>query len=241
MIEDKIMKKIVFMLGLLCALSFLVACGEMEPYEQTTAANTIEEYATEGDVYAGGRPEGVTPSESGWMVRFDSVDEMILSDAFPTAIVRVEVLDQNAEWVNTSLAGEESYKIVTISRALVLETFYGEPQPGRIIELGQFGGQIGTVRETLWRSTIHFEPGDDLIIVLDYGLTNSNNEPLPAFPVNHQQAIYRVSGFAADESLMAAARRRGGEQIELEAVHPENDLILTLGDLMRIAEQNDRR
>jgi len=224
------MKKIVFMLGLLCALFFLVACGEMD-YEQTARGIIESEEEIRENIQ----------SDGGWMVHFDSVEEMILSDIFSTAIVRVEILDQRTERINTRLSGEAEYSIATISRALVLETFYGTIQSGEIIEIRQRGGQIGDVREIFWRNERYLEIGEDLILVLDYGLTNSNDEPLPASMPNHVQTIYHTSGFAADESLMAAARRRGGEQIELEAVHPENDLTLTLGDLMRIAEQNDRR
>ena len=77
---------------------------------------------------------------------YDSIDHL---SEHATDIVRVEVLDERVQRLNTWLeappAGIDPYEIYTVYRIRVVEAFQGNVSPGDIMEVRQMGGQHGGV------------------------------------------------------------------------------------------------
>lgn len=174
-------------------------------------------------------------------LRFDTTDEL-LSEAldFSAHIVRVEILDERLEVINTWLpptsreddSGEgfqELYETFTVNRLKILEVFQSRYQPGDIIEVWQMGGD--PMRVNMNKTTLSV--GDDLIMFLT---DNRNDENRPKSLLNPSQSAYRSHNFA--DGVLQTVETGGlrGDEV-LESVNETNSLILTISDLFRIAEE----
>jgi len=151
-------------------------------------------------------------------------------------IARVEVLDERVALINDSLSGRPDYNINTVHRLRVLEVFKGNTQAGEIIEVRQLGGQLNNL-EVINLDFVPLTIGEELVVFLS-GVTQEDFPELdwssirPAVVMNPWQGIYRMP--AAREGDMAAL----SDDTVLESLHPDNNLVLTLGDLQRIAQAN---
>jgi len=139
----------------------------------------------------------------------------------------------------------EHYDIFTVYRFRVLEVFQGTTQPGEIIEVMRRGGQYGrfTRMNNNWDND--FAAGDELVLFLTGG-ERYRNSYIPSWVPNPEATLYRIQNMpfsflgsrqsvyriaTAGEDVMAL-----NDKTVLESVHPENDLVLTMGDLARIAQ-----
>jgi len=169
---------------------------------------------------------------------YNSIEELI--ERTSRYIVKVEVLDERTELINISLEPTmPSYNINTVHRLRVLEVFYGDTQPGEIIELAQLGGQLGN--DSLYsHSFVPLVTGDELVMFL-YGACPEEYSDFPAAKftglMNPTQGIYHIPA-TRDAGTMGAMTQ--DDSTVLESVHPENDLVLTIGDLARIAQENQQ-
>lgn len=154
-----------------------------------------------------------------------------LAAAATRYIVNVEVLDKRVELFNNSLGDVENYDINTIYRLKVLDVFYGDTQPGEIIEVRQIGGQLGNLTVEN-RDFVSLVVGDKLVMFLggispeELGVTHR-----PAYLINPTQALYRAAPMKGDLIAQEA-------NVTLASVDPDNDLVLTMDDLAQIAQEN---
>jgi hypothetical protein len=165
-------------------------------------------------------------------MHYSSLDHLV-SDA--SDIVRVEVLDQRAEWIDVLAPSQNDfdnpggepidyfYLLFTVSRVRILETFKGNANVGDIIEIKQLGGEIDNVIY-IASSKAPLAIGDDLVVFL------MSFENTPSSLLNQSQAVFRFTP--------SIDTRMGNENFELESLNPQNDLTLTLHDLIQIAEDN---
>ena len=170
--------------------------------------------------------------ESMWQ-GFDSIDE--LAEWAGRYIVRVEVLDERTELINLSLGDLPNYDISTINRLKVLEVFQGNTQAGEIIEVAQAGGQYENLVLTS-NDLIALSVGEELIVFLG-GVCPEEYSEFPdarfAFLMNPWQGIYHVPEMRGADEMGAMSQ---DDSTPLESYHPDNELVLTIGDLARIAQ-----
>jgi len=157
-----------------------------------------------------------------------------LASAATRYIVKVRVIDEREELINHSLElSMPSYSINTIHRLKVLEVFQGNTQTGDIIEVAQMGKQGFTSHD--------FVPliVDDVLIMFLGGVNPEEYKDFPdakfAVITNPTQGIYRIPSTSGGVSILAQ-----NDDIVLESVNPDNNLVLTMGDLSRIAQANQR-
>jgi len=138
----------------------------------------------------------------------------LASDA--TDIVRVEVLDERTELLNTWLEDIPivPYNIYTVYRLRVIEAFQGNATPGDILEVRQLGGQHSD-RSVINAVKAPIAVGDDVVMFL----RASYIVGYPSVLLNPLQTIYR---FTDDDVL--------------ESAHPGNGLVLTVQYLEQISE-----
>ncbi|MCL2361372.1 MAG: hypothetical protein FWC73_06125 [Defluviitaleaceae bacterium] len=148
-----------------------------------------------------------------------------------THIVRAEVLDNRTELINTLLSDrelredEEESVILphTVHRLRVLEVFMGDVVIGDIIEIAQRGGRVGN-RELINDRKIQLVYGYELVFFL-HCVETHGFRPMPMMLESSSQAVYHVASQDADSTVV------------LESFTLGNNLVLTVGDLERIAEE----
>ena len=135
-------------------------------------------------------------------------------------IIRAEVLDSRVEY--QELFGDGLFYIVSQNRIRILEVFYGKVEVGDILDVGQFEPASGP--------EFGFEVGDDLILFV------ITEEDGTSGMLSSIQGTFRTPGqLAHSQTVMDAALSRTiSDDVIFEGVHPRNDLVLTLADLMRI-------
>jgi len=157
-----------------------------------------------------------------------------------TDVVRAEILDERVEKINIISEAtapltyyedpggdiSEAYFLYTIYRIRVLEVFKGNSVVDNIMEVKQIGGQIDDLN-FINHDKVPFEVNDDLILFL----VSYETENMPASLVNPIQSAYRFT-------LENIDARTGNINAELESVNIQNDLILTLADLISLSESN---
>jgi len=217
------MKILLYLATFIVATFMLSACADEMP------DSLITEYFIGGDVWTRA-----------------SIDELA-SNA--TDVVRAVVLDSRVELVNTLLAdpdpNEEDpsrfYMLHTIYRLEVQEVFAGRAEVGGVIEFMQIGGRLGN-RELNNERQLSFVIGDELIFFLHsfeaYGFGH-----LPMVLESSSQAVYRIT--TTDRRLDNALYNGVANTLQehpwladeiLENFDPTNNLIITMGDLMRLTE-----
>ena len=166
-----------------------------------------------------------------------------------THIIRGQVLGRRVEWVNTILPEEvigwemarlqasgwtwdeiaeyldevifhAPAQLYTIYWIRVLEAFYGHHSAGSVIEVRQLGGSLGHVRLRVEGATT-LRSGSELVLFL----RSWESTGLPYTLVNLSQGAYY---FPDDWAL----------DTRLSSVNTANSLVITLEDLVRIAEAN---
>ncbi|MCL2572860.1 MAG: copper amine oxidase N-terminal domain-containing protein [Defluviitaleaceae bacterium] len=156
----------------------------------------------------------------------ESIDELAWG---ATHIVKAEVLDSRTELINTVLSDreiseDEEERVIlphTVHQLRVLEVFMGTAAIGEIIEVAQLGGRVGN-RELIYDHQVQLIYGDELIFFL-HCYESRGFRPMPMALESASQAIYIPAPPGSSPDTV------------LENFSPENDLILTLGELERIA------
>jgi len=191
---------------------FIVACNAMETTENNVAEDLLNVAQVSFD-----------------FPHYNSIEHL---SSFSTEVVRVAVLDERVEWLNTWIppqneledaGGEPSdlYFIYTIYRVEILEVFKGDVEVGDMIEVKQIGGQMDDTK-FINMDEVPLVIGSDLILFLH------SFDDFPASLMNATQSAYYFPN--ARGRLLNA---------ELESVHPENNLTLTLEALIQIAEEDE--
>ena len=176
---------------------------------------------------------------------YDEIETRFISASFPvyesiehlsnnsTDIIRVIVLEERSEFINTWLPPEneledtgmgsyDAYFLFTVHRLEVVETFKGYAVQGDIIEIKQFGGQADGLR-IVYLDAAPLSYGDDLILFLrDHGA-----EGIPTVLTNPLQSAYRFAPLGEGMRSLDA-------DSELESINAQNDLTLTINDLIHI-------
>jgi len=183
---------------------------------------------------------------SGEFPHYEHVDE--LSDR-ADLVVRAEVLDNgNSEMRNVTAtlpdpipedmlelfeAGfytaemfEPNYELFTVHRVRVLEVFSGNGEVGEIIEVLQRGGESETQR-IVNEDRIDFAEGEDLVLFLLRDVDDG-----PTGLLTPWQAVYSVPDYVADDITESDA------EFVLENIDERNEIVLTIGDLQDIFEDN---
>ncbi|MCL2400232.1 MAG: hypothetical protein FWC91_10900 [Defluviitaleaceae bacterium] len=189
-------------------------------------------------------------NETGILAMEDSsyVNTIVRSAEFPiyesiehlaenaTDILRVEILDERVEVINTWIPPQNEYEdtgmdmsdvyfVFTVHRVRVQEVFQGNAQVGDIIEVMQHGGETDEVR-IVFTDKVSFEEGDDLVLFLHSWINMDGVASL----ANPLQSAYRFTTANDD------ARLRNLND-ELESLNSKNDLTLTLNDLSWISQE----
>ena len=238
------MKKIIFNAALtsiaLFALLGLTTCGNNIDTTTTAAERfpIMETGIYTDEIFDEG--EEITVHMSGDVSIYRSIDELIEFTRV-TDIVRVEVLAERAELLDLLFPPRDSqtlYVVNTIHQLKVLEVFHGDASEGEIIELAQMGGQLGRV-SLLGSYFTEINIGQDLVLFLSrispelmekYGYR-------PAIMHPFQAAFHIPIELAYPQTIVDASRLRTmSNDVVLRGLHPNNDLILTVGDLANIAE-----
>jgi len=166
-----------------------------------------------------------------------------------TDIIRVEIIDERVEQINTWLPSENEhqgfaampenpYEICTVFRLKVLEVFRGGKEIGSIAEVMQPGGRMGNIIVSS-HDIVRLVIGEDLVIFMI-----DNNFGRPMVLLNPSQSVYRVPlNMRVDDAALDIRENKIihaygiGElsaDLILESYSDSNDLTLTVGDLMRI-------
>jgi len=156
----------------------------------------------------------VTTMYSGDMWIYRDIEEL---SSRATDIVRVEVLGSRVRWISTALPpSRRDREDHVVHRLRVIEVFKGGAEPGAVMEVMQPGP---ITRRLTGLDAYNFARGEDLILFM-----RSFDDGLPAVLLTLHQAVYRV--VTSDDS-----------SIEVENYCEFNDLILTMEDLQRIADE----
>jgi len=94
---------------------------------------------------------------SGSSRAYEYIDELA---SRATYIVRVEVLDERVEQIDYAIPPSSSYGIFTVNRLRVLDVFKGDTEIGNIMQVRQFGGQLGD-EKVIYSGQISLPIGDD--------------------------------------------------------------------------------
>ena len=173
---------------------------------------------------------------------FESVENLTLGS---THIVRAEVLDERVEKFNVIIPFEllepelqsinpheyrnYLYDVFTVYNIRVLEVFKGNIDINEIVEVRILGGQLDDLNVISFDETFLYI-GDELILFM----YESFFENEPFFLSSPSQAVYRVIEQSQDGLIRALGA------ITFESLSPNNSLTLTLEDLERVAEENNR-
>ena len=154
----------------------------------------------------------------------NTVEELALRS---TDVVRAQILDKSGQWFRSSWG---DYTIYTVYQIRIVETFSGEVRAGEILEMRVLGGQVGDIVLTVEQYP-EFAIGEDLALFLDVF-----DGTIPALLSSVSQSAYRFPVTRAGD-IMAMS-----EDTRLVCVSPgSNPITLTIGDLQRIAEENNLR
>ena len=157
-----------------------------------------------------------------------------------TDIVRVEVLDGRAEWLDTGLPPHEQYFLFTVHRLRVIETFQGETQPGDIIEVIQHGARLDDVHH-IERGVVHLTTGDDLVLFTRFHHDSPHWGGRPGFLLNPTQTVY-YTPLSLSGTAMTIAESHNNPNFLLDerliSHNPQNRMGVTVGDIIQIAEEN---
>jgi len=224
------MKKLLLIMAITIAFSFvLISCTA--DAEDTAQPTTQAEQSEQNN-------EPFRPGASFTWSREESIED--LAARARRYIVRVEVLDERTELFNSSAGLVSFEEINTIHRLRVLEVFQGNTQPGEVIEVRQMGGELNG--ETFVNDDlVSLAAGEELVMFL-FGVTQEEYPDLdwsagsrPATLINPWQGIYRVPPASLGGQDIAAQ----ADDTVLESLHPDNNLVLTVGDLARIAAASE--
>jgi len=176
---------------------------------------------------------------SGFYPHYLSIETLDMATNY---VVQVEIIDKRTEMLNTWIidSGEpipsdhyRGYSPHTVHTVRVLEVFKGDVEIGDIMDIRQSGGQVGNLK-VVNSNMIDFALGDELLMFLNpWG-----------YPMNPTQSIYSLPAIYANPfslSLYDEIGRFEDYSAPLESFHHGNDLVLTIGDLLQIAEDNNRR
>ncbi|MCL2558864.1 MAG: hypothetical protein FWE07_00130 [Turicibacter sp.] len=227
------MKKIFLTTAIITTLLGLSACGSQAL--SNNAENNFVAQVTNAD-------NDLDEVETVWiMADYPHYDSITHLASYATDVVRVEVLDERVEWLNTWLAPPPSeidpYNLYTIYRIRVLEVFQGDATVGDILEVRQMGGETDSLR-VINTDEVSLAVGDDLVLFL----RASYIENFPAVLLNPYQGAYHFASISASEgiaSIEAEELANIDVHESLESVNPENDLVLTIEDLIQILEDDD--
>jgi len=138
----------------------------------------------------------------------------------------------------------ERYDIFTVYRFRVLEVFQGTLQPGQEIEVRRRGGQLDnfTLVNHNWNND--FTADDELVLFLRGG---DRNPYMPSWVPNPEETLRRIQSMP----MVFVGSRRSiyrmlptdsealgimAQSVVMEGVNPNNDWVLTMDDLTRIAQ-----
>jgi len=218
------MNKFLVVLTVVCSLLFLVSCTSA--IQGGLATHNDEAVGTiyEDDITDTSDNEIRTTYLRGSYKAYEYIDELASS---ATYIVRVEVLDERVERLNYAVSPASRYGIFTVNRLRVLDVFKGYTQVGDIMEVRQFGGQLGD-EKVIYSGQITFSIGDDLVLFLTSRFDNK-----PAFLLNPTQSVYR---FVASDSNDRMRSNHDELECLVEYHNPNLTLTLTLDDLAQFSE-----
>lgn len=214
---------LVFLLSFAACSTIMAEYAEIDDSTSPLTGIFCVAHLNEGEV--------LTVAIHGFHITHPSVDELASGS---TDVVRVEVLDERIEWINIALPPEDglvgideelaaTYYLHVVYSVRVLEVFQGNAEVGDIVEVMQMGGRLDNV-EVINDDMIPFALGDDLVLFL---ITFDFVEGLPSILSNPVQSVYR---YAPSIGRAMAANANA----ELENVHPDNHLTLTLEDLAQM-------
>jgi len=206
------MKKIIsIILVVACMLFFLAACGsQTHNPEPIRIIQTIGRYPY-----------------------YESIEDLA---SVATYVIRAEVLDERVERLDILIPSEKGgpydaggdleyfYELFMIYRLKVLEIFQGDVSAGDIMEVRLLKRQLGD-EQLISLDHYYFTVGDDLVLFLRAPILEHLAPSLP----NPFQSAYRFP--AQGDSIMALSADQ-----ELESVHPDGGLTLTIQDLIQISE-----
>jgi len=212
------------------------------------------------DFYFGGSWGGVGRNYiiSGDAPPIENVEE--LTD-FADHVIRGKVLDNRVEWVTSTITREKEEQrllaegwtndeidemlyglnwessdpsLMTIYRIYVQEVFQGSHTVGDIIELRRVGGEKWYVQWIL-------ENGTELSIESEYILFLYSWEwaGFADTLVHSYQGAYYVPSYVGDTKITAL--KDGDLEVELISVDEWDHIVITLKDLVEIAEENNIR
>jgi hypothetical protein len=220
------MKKKLYIIVLLLAFVLIITACAPSPNE----SEVITEYFEGGDAW----------------IR-TSIEEL---SAFATEVIKAEVLDSRVERINTLLSdfdfddeiAEQFIMLHTVHRLRVLEVFDGGLEVGDIVEVMQKGGRLGN-HELIYNRQLPLESGDSLIFFLR-SFEAQGFGHLPMALEAGSQAVYRIAPQnetnELEESIEDAFRANPSvSEIVLLSLDLSNNLTLTVGDLMQIANIAD--
>jgi len=157
-----------------------------------------------------------------WFVA--DINERAAVESIPRSaiIVRAEVLDEKIEYMDSFNEGQ--YRPYPTNSVKVLEVFLGDVEVGEVIDFGQRQDRARPI-----------SIGDDLVLFLIL-----DTETGRAGLANSWQAFYHVPPELTHYQTIAEVvhMRIFSDDMALESVNPHNSLVLTLGDLVNIAESN---
>ena len=141
-------------------------------------------------------------------------------------------LDEDAIEYRLAMSSfEPHYEVSTIYLIEVLEVFQGDIEVGDVIEVirsgGEYNGEFWFIREQ-----ITLEPGREFVFFLI-----ENFDGFPYALAAHNQGVYRVpiEIIAENEDLIDSDHL----DLELDNVGVADPIVITIEDLIEIAEEND--
>ena len=224
------MRKILFIISMLLVSFLFAACADTSAAGMPYADSSLRITRRSGDFQY-----------------FNTTEELVRATPH---IVRVEVLDERVElidilipWTPEQIAemfapGYEpeqipQYTIHTIHRARVVEVFKGDTQVGDIIDIKQWGGQVGN-EKLVFDGQVHLELGESLVAFLWRWQEFYRNDAFSL--INPTQATYRFPGI--DGRIMAFNYNDELEAFSGGRRSHYSHLPLTIGDLLQVAEAN---
>ena len=218
-----IMKRFLFVLIVVCSLLPLASCTSAIQ-DGLTAQNEEAISTIYDDTITNISDNEIrTTHLSGSTWAYENIDELA---SRATYIVRVEVLDERVESIDTMIPPASRYRIFTVNRLRVLDVFKGDTEIGNIMQVRQFGGQLGD-EKVIYSGQITLPIGDDLILFLSCrGIDNR-----PAYLLSPTQSVYRFPASDSNDRI-----RSSDEGLECLVGHPNLTLTLTFDNLAQFYE-----